>query len=1119
MKNLCRRIISAFVMIVFIFSTILPMPFVYGQGVFNLLSPGVMIQVSPSYTPPIVTGITIHPTEPFKFDFIIGRGEDNLKGEDFQKEAIKLIKYFMTSLTVPDDEMWVNLSPYEKDRIIADDLGDTEMGRDMLVQDYLLKQLTASLMYSDEEIGGGFWDKVYERVEKKFGISEIPMNVFNKIWIVPDIAEVYINGRSVFVVKSHLKVMLEQDYLALEMNKDRTRYRVGDVKEEKLDAMTSVSEKIVRETLIPVIEKEVNEGKTFANLRQIYNSMILAKWYKQNLKDNMFGQLYIDNNKTEGVDIQDKDFKNKIYEQYVESFKKGVFNFIREEYDAKTQEVIPRKYFAGGLKRVSKVKVVGPNEEWGNRNSLIDHAVVSADMTMLVGNSKEKVNKSPDQGWNSATTDPAKHDENNFRYLVHGIVDPSRRGRFNIFELEGNMKGKIGDIMNKIDLFINPEKVHEKLIISTSYIGPKHTDTWSNVGVILNVPSENILSTNTRDIGTPFWEGKEYVIQMLKQRGDLITPEALLSRSSLRVYNEVVITGQNPNDDKKKVNIVGVFLKTISEGEYIASMELVNKAKDIARKLGVPVIEIVNKGLEYIDSEPEAFIYNEYDEGVTYKIAFNRNGKRYFIELDAELIFSSIIFKNKGKVQRSMTSNEFDYFIEIMQVALKGKSVNKELIIAYDNIVGNFNSVEEIRDQVGQNEKNLAMQKKGEMNYNDNSYPDINEVIKKPTIYWNNDGKRFAVGNKEGEITWESLALLDGKVQVNQVQVTKKDKKKLLESVSNYVRKLPINNKKRKELEQRLFWITPDVTGKNMSEVFPDLGLWIKAREILERKPFSPKELLNVIGKDFFEKDVYQEGVGVLEGDNSLWKHTLMALGQFEKYFSGTKLPEGFDDNFFRVFLALHDIGKLMAVKKGNKYDQHKYTVQIKQLGLEGKLPFNRNQLKVVLALMEGDPIGQFMNGEVPLEETVNRITEMAESLSLSVYVFFRLLTIYYQVESGSYTQDSGDINSLDRLFEHDKKIGKFEKNGYRIMFSNKFEEKFVTLENIIKVWAKDTHVGGIDFNPSSLGQKISGEMFQLNLPKLSPDHVQEIKVNGFSPVIIKITPIINFALLLVAID
>ncbi len=54
---------------------------------------------------------------------------------------MKLIKYFMAALTIPEEDLWVNLSPYEAHRITPQKLGETELGKSLLSQDYILKQL------------------------------------------------------------------------------------------------------------------------------------------------------------------------------------------------------------------------------------------------------------------------------------------------------------------------------------------------------------------------------------------------------------------------------------------------------------------------------------------------------------------------------------------------------------------------------------------------------------------------------------------------------------------------------------------------------------------------------------------------------------------------------------------------------------------------------------------------------------------------------------------------------------------------------------------------------------------------------------------------------------------
>ncbi|MEW5895510.1 MAG: hypothetical protein AB1650_07125 [Candidatus Omnitrophota bacterium] len=350
LKHLRKKAaISFFTAISFITNVIIP-PVCFAQGVsvLNLPLPGTMISSSMAYAPMTIKGINIHPDNPLMFDFIIEEGDSNLQNEQFTNEAQKLVKYFLASLTVPQEQMWVNLSPYEKDRIIPTTFGQTEMGRDLLAQDYLLKQLSASLMHPENKSGKEFWQRLRQRAKEEFGSSEIPMDTFNKIWIVPETAKIYEHAKGAFVVESRLKVMLEEDYLAMEANQGRTNHGIGDVGKEELRSSKDITLPVVREILIPEIEREVNEGKIFANLRQIHNAMVLAKWYKEHLRESLLGQVYVDQGKTEGVNVADPEINQKIYEQYVAAFKKGVFDFIKEDYDESSREVIPRKYFSGG---------------------------------------------------------------------------------------------------------------------------------------------------------------------------------------------------------------------------------------------------------------------------------------------------------------------------------------------------------------------------------------------------------------------------------------------------------------------------------------------------------------------------------------------------------------------------------------------------------------------------------------------------------------------------------------------------------------------------------------------------------------------------------------------------
>ncbi len=345
-----------------------------------------LIELTDDYRPALIKGVRVDPDNALAFQFIIDPGGTSFQDEAFQRQATKLIKYFLTALTIPEDELWVNLSPYESHRIIPDRFGQTEMGRDLLELDYQLKQLTSSMMYPETPIGQSFWQRVYQRAQSLHGSTEIPMNTYNKIWIIPESAQVYEDELGAFVVDSHLQVMLEEDYLALQHHTAESAKAADDV-------ISGVSSKIVREVLIPEIEHEVNNGKIFAELRQMYSALVLAAWYKQSVTSGLLDKSYVDQGKVQGVHIQKEGVREEIYQRYVMAFRKGVYDYIREDVDLQTGQLIPRRYFSGGVELSAERQRVDlstlAKELGGTEASLIR---VSADLEAIT-NSASKIDR------------------------------------------------------------------------------------------------------------------------------------------------------------------------------------------------------------------------------------------------------------------------------------------------------------------------------------------------------------------------------------------------------------------------------------------------------------------------------------------------------------------------------------------------------------------------------------------------------------------------------------------------------------------------------------------------------------------------------------------------------
>ncbi|MCP4653049.1 MAG: hypothetical protein GY858_06675 [Candidatus Omnitrophica bacterium] len=381
------KAIVGFVILAILFSTVAAY-FVktntsYASALPYMSAPTKIIETSSHFNPILLRGLEFFPNDPFAFRFTLDEGDTAVDDQEFKIEAHRLIKYFLASLTTPAQDLWVNLSPYEKDRVTPHELGLTDMGRDLLGEDYILKQLTASLTYPESPLGKKFWKKIYARANELYGTTNIAIDTFNKIWIIPDKAVVSVEGNRAFVKESSFKVMMESDYVAQKqnivgvdlcvdpgqnnelydnhiINHNGRTHRSAPTNDHNINKLSA---QIAKEMILPVIEEEINKGQQFARLRQIYNALILATWFKKRLRrsvgeglvssrdknKNILDKIYFDKNKIKGIEGTDPQIKEKIYNQYVEAYKKGVYNYIRPDFDEKLNRKINRRYYSGGF--------------------------------------------------------------------------------------------------------------------------------------------------------------------------------------------------------------------------------------------------------------------------------------------------------------------------------------------------------------------------------------------------------------------------------------------------------------------------------------------------------------------------------------------------------------------------------------------------------------------------------------------------------------------------------------------------------------------------------------------------------------------------------------------------
>lgn len=286
----------------------------------GLPEPTQLLESSAVFSEPVLKGLRVNPDNPLEIDFIF----DTANHEKITKnEGDRLVAYFFASLSIAAKDLWVNLSPYEADRKLPDALSKTALGQDLLGQDYILKQLSSSLTHPATPLGETYWSRVNS--------EEIVANrnAFDKIWISPGETSLYAEDHSVFIAQANLKIQSEEDYLARSKNNNK-----GSTKNNQ-------------NVIIPKLTDELNHGKHFAKLRQIYHSLILGMWFKTKFKNSLY-KSYINSNNINGFDTVDGQTIDKIYNLYCSAFEKGVYDLVR--HSSSSEAVLTKqRYFSGGF--------------------------------------------------------------------------------------------------------------------------------------------------------------------------------------------------------------------------------------------------------------------------------------------------------------------------------------------------------------------------------------------------------------------------------------------------------------------------------------------------------------------------------------------------------------------------------------------------------------------------------------------------------------------------------------------------------------------------------------------------------------------------------------------------
>lgn len=262
------------------------------------------------------------------------------------------------------------------------------------------------------------------------------------------------------------------------------------------------------------------------------------------------------------------------------------------------------------------------------------------------------------------TTDPCRHNPDNFRYLVHAFNPHARLGAL-VIQLVTQDEEAVTDGQGdqSINVFKEPERVDERVSLSMSLIDQDHTATWGGAGIIVAAPESSVVLTSPTDAGVPN-SHRDHLIAKGQSMG-ILSPDEILERSSPGMYNEIVALGQSG------LKAVGFFYKVNSRKNPIDA-GLAESIHRLGCEMNLPVVEIPSeKQNPYAEDKVVRSMSAEYGGEEELKVFFD--GRCYYVSVSNEkLNFHAV---DGDTLIKSFPSPKV--FTDVMEFALSTGSVTE----------------------------------------------------------------------------------------------------------------------------------------------------------------------------------------------------------------------------------------------------------------------------------------------------------------------------------------------------------------------------------------------------------------------------------------------------------
>jgi hypothetical protein len=228
-----------------------------------------------------------------------------------------LMDEFVALAALSPDDIWVNLSPFEPNRILSPALSNHPLGEILIQQDMALKQTAAKVVHPDHRFGRVFW--------QEWLADGGEMTMGNKVWIVPAQAQVNERSQVRWINSAPLTVLSDEQYVLGE-------HRTGSVNSR------------LRQALITELAEIVNSQSDFFPVRRLLRSLIVIRLIEEDIASTLREPLF---------EFRGGSFSSRVhslYEQYLDLYQQGSFSVVFERYDPVTQVIRSHKLQSGGLR-------------------------------------------------------------------------------------------------------------------------------------------------------------------------------------------------------------------------------------------------------------------------------------------------------------------------------------------------------------------------------------------------------------------------------------------------------------------------------------------------------------------------------------------------------------------------------------------------------------------------------------------------------------------------------------------------------------------------------------------------------------------------------------------------